>query len=298
MKKILFLAVATFALVACNNDGNYIDEPMAAQISATIGKSAVTRASETLWANGDTIGITMTGNNVSYVNMKYTTGGDGIFTGNPMYFKNHVDPMNLTAYYPYKGDEGTLPAFMEASTGADNQTSDKQPEFDFLYASLENVTGRTPNVEFTFAHKMSKITLIFKNGNSGTNVGKITSYTIEGLKLEGTFNPSTGECAAKTDASVAPLSITLPEGTVKNETAVPSLIVFPQVPTTVTLKIKDSENQDYVCNLSFGTNGIVSGNNYQYTITVSKTQLTVNSNITDWVDTRLASEAKSDDSDD
>ncbi|MDE6012267.1 MAG: fimbrillin family protein, partial [Prevotella sp.] len=231
------------------------------------------------------------------VNMKYTTGGNGKFTGPPMYFKNHIDPMNLTAYYPYKGDEGTLPALIEASTGADNQTSDKQPEFDFLYASLENITGSNPNVEFTFAHKMSKITFIFEDGNIGTDVRKITSYQIDGLILEGTFNPATGVCAAN---NVAPESLTMTTTGVEKGKQLPSLIVFPQATAgkTVTMKIKDSEKQDYACTLNFGDDGIVAGNNYQYTIKVSKTGLTVNSNITDWIDNRLASEAKSDDSDD
>lgn len=289
MKKILFLAAATFTLAACNNDDNYVDEPIAAQITATIAKSAVTRASGTSWTNGDEIGITMTGNNVSYVNQKYTTSaGDGIFTGPAMYFKNHIDQMTLTAYYPFTGDVDTSPAPIEVSTTAERQTSEEQPKFDFLYARLENVTGSTPNVEFKFSHQMSKITLIFKNGN-GADVNKITSYQIDGLILNGTFNTATGECAV-TNTTPAPLSIAM--GTVS------SLIVFPQATAdkAVTLKIKDKEDQDYACTLNFGDDGIVAGNNYLYTITVSKTGLSVNSSITDWntIDD-LESEAKSED---
>lgn len=299
MKKVLFLVVATFALVACNNDDNYVDEPIAAHISATIGKSAESRASETSWAEGDEIGITMTGNNVSYVNLKYTTGaGDGKFTGTTMYFKNHIDPLTLTAYYPYTGDEGTSPAIMEASTTAERQTSEDQPEFDFLYARLENVTGSTPNVEFTFSHQMSKLTFIFENGNDGTDVSKITSYTIDGLVLDGTFNAETGVCAV---TDVAPATLSIIPDKVENNVALPSLIVFPQITAgkNVRLKIHDSEGQDYTCPLSFGDDGIVAGNNYQYTIKVSKTELSVNSSITNWtlVEIKNGHEAKSDDSD-
>lgn len=289
MKKILFLAAATFTLAACNNDDNYVDEPITAQISATIEKSAVTRASGTSWANDDEIGITMTGNNVSYVNQKYTTSaGDGKFIGPAMYFKNHIDQMTLTAYYPFAGTEGTAPGIIETSTTFERQTTDEQPKFDFLYAKAENVTGCDPNVTFTFTHQMSKITLKFQNGN-GADVNKIASYQIDGLILNGTFNTATGECAV-TNTAPAPLSITM--GTVS------SLIVFPQATAgkTVKLKITDSDEQDYACTLNFGDDGIVAGNNYLYTITVSKTGLSVNSSITEWnpID-NLESEAKSED---
>lgn len=298
MKKVFLLAAAAMALVACSNDGNDVDEPVAVQITATIGKSALTRASDTSWESGDRIGITM---GDRYTNMAYTyttKDGNEIFTGTTMYFKNKTEPVTLTAYYPYMGIEDQTPAVVEASTSVERQTPEEQPKFDFLYAIKKNVTGAQPNVNLAFSHQMSKITLIFKNGNEGTEVSKITSYTIDGLILEGTFNPSTGMCAAKADVAAAPLSVTLPEGTVKHEEALPSLIVFPQATAgkTVTLKIKDNQDQDYACTLNFGDDGIVEGNNYLYTIKVSKTGLSVNSSITEWnpID-NLNSEAKSED---
>ena len=302
MKKLLFLAAATLSLAACNNnDDNYIDQPVEAHISATIGQSAVSRASETSWEEGDSIGISMTGNGINYVNLKYTTeAGNGIFTGTGMYFKTHIDPLTLIAYYPFTGSEDTTPEIVEVSTTADLQNPDGQPTFDFLYANLENVTGRNPNVEFTFAHKMSKISLIFKNGNVGTDISRITSYQIDGLILEGTFNPLTGVCSANADADPSTLALTIPAGTLTKGDELSPIIVFPQATAgkTVTLRIHDNEEQDYICKLDFGTEGLVSGNNYLYTITVSKTGLTVNSTIADWEYKELGSEAKSDDSDD
>ena len=279
MKKIFLLAAAVMALAACNNADNDVDGPVAAKVTATIGQSALTRASETLWANGDKIGITM---GDRYTNVPYTTAGNGVFTGDTMYFKNKTEPVTLTAYYPFAGTKGTAPGLIEASTIADNQTTDKQPEFDFLYARKENATGSEPNVNFTFSHRMSKLTLIFKNGNNGTDVGKLTSYQIDGLVLDGTFDTTTGVCAAN---NVAPESLSMATTGVESGKQLPSLIVFPQATAgkTVTLKIKDNENQDYACTLNFGNDGIVSGNNYQFTITVNKTGLIVNtSTIIDW----------------
>ncbi|MDE6647185.1 MAG: fimbrillin family protein, partial [Prevotella sp.] len=119
MKKIFLLAAAVMALAACNNADNDVDGPVAAKVTATIGQSALTRASETLWANGDKIGITM---GDRYTNVPYTTAGNGVFTGAAMYFKNKTEPVNFTAYYPYVGTEGSVPGLVEASTIADNQT--------------------------------------------------------------------------------------------------------------------------------------------------------------------------------
>lgn len=285
MKKYLLLAAAMMALAACNNDDNYVDQPVAAQITATIGESVVSRASNDKWAEDDRIGITMIESNGEnrYVNMEYIIEStDGKFTGTTMYFKNKKDPVTLTAYYPFAGTEGTSPEAIVASTIAENQTSEEQPKLDFLYVKMESVMGTNPNVRFMFSHQMSKLTLIFKNGNDGTDVSKITSYQIDGLLLDGTFNTATGVCTAKSEAEAQPLTVAF---TAKDGDAMSSLILFPQATDnkTVRLTISDSEGQDYACTLNFEDNRIESGNNYQFTITVNKTGLIVNAlTITDW----------------
>lgn len=286
MKKLILITAAALALAACDkNDDNPSSSPVAAQISATIGKSVVSRATDTDWAKGDRIGISMTGRNVSYLNIEYVTDdGDGNFSGTSMFFNNHIDPITITAYYPFSGSGGTAPATLTASTTDVLQTAVEQPKFDFLYARKENVTGSNPIVNLAFSHMMSKITLIFVKGNDGTDVSKITSYTISGLVLDGSFDPVTGVCATTDGAQAEPISMVLPEGTVKDGVALSPLIVFPQKPATdqVKLKIKDSDNQDYACSLNFGTDGLVAGNNYQFTVKVSKTGLSVKYSITDW----------------
>lgn len=290
MKKFILLAAVAISLSACTNEDNYIDEPVAAQISAAIGGSDLSRARDISWDEGDNIGISMSDR---YINMQYTTeNGDGAFTGTPMFFKNKVDPMILTAYYPYTGTEGESPAIIEASTTTERQTADEQPLFDFLYDKKENVTGTDPNVKFTFKHMMSKLTLTFITGNGGTNVIKITSCEINGFVLEGTFNPVTGECAANADTPSAALNLT---PTVTNDKVQLSLILFPQTVDKVTMKITDSEAQGYSGELKFNGNLLESGNNYLYTIKVSKTGLKVEKcEITNWIDTKLGSDAFSD----
>lgn len=293
MKIIYIIAAATIALSACSNDTeNYVDEPIAAHISASIGNSSVTRAADTSWGAGDEIGVTMGGR---YANIKYTTEeGNGDFEGTPLYFKNKREPVTLIAYYPFAGTEGTALDVIEESTPGTRQFSDEQAKFDFLFAKKENVTGLNPEVKFDFSHMMSKITLIFKKG-TGADVNNISSYTIEGLVLKGTFNPSTGECAAQSVDTEA-IDIDLTEVNIVSGESVNPLIVFPQNPAadSILLKITDNEDQDYACYLNFGNDGLMSGNNYQFTITVNKTGLIVDkSTISDWDKKPLDNDANS-----
>ncbi|MDE7381479.1 MAG: fimbrillin family protein [Muribaculaceae bacterium] len=298
MKNYILFAAAALSLSACNSDDNYFDESVSVQINATIGESAQSRASDDMWDKGDNIGVTMSDR---YVNLKYVTeNGDGTFSGTTMYFQNKVESLTLTAYYPYSGTEGQAPDIIEVTTSGDRQTPAEQLKFDFLYAVKENVSASNPNVNLSFSHMMSKLTFIFKNGNDGTDVSKITSYEIDGLILDGTFNPLSGVCAANSNSDDSPIVITLAEGTVQHDKELPPLIIFPQNigNKTVKMKIHDSENQDYICELKFGDNGIVSGNNYKFTITVKKTGLSIHTAITDWKTEDLGGNAQSDDSDD
>lgn len=287
MKKIYILAAASLALAACSNndDINSIDEPIEAKISASIGISTGTRTSGSSWSNGDAIGITMDGR---YYNLKYATpAGDGKFNGTAMYFLNKRDPVNITAYYPFKGEEGSDSGVIQATTGSLQQAEDIQHDIDFLFAGKENVTGANPEVNFEFSHRMSQVTLTFKKGNDGTDVSKIISYEIEGLIMDGSFNTLTGDCAADDASEPETLKIDLAEGTVVNGIALPSVIIFPQTADNdqVTLKITDSLGQEYSCKLNFKDNRLASGNNYQWTIIVNKTELSIgNFTISDWLD--------------
>lgn len=289
MNKYILLATAALALTACEAEDNQIDDPVAAQISANIGDDR-SRASDIKWDNGDVIGVTMSGR---YFNMAYSTeNGDGAFEGTVMYFRNKQDLVTISAYYPFTGTEGETPGVIVTSTESERQTASEQTKFDFLYAVKENVSGANPNVDLLFRHQMSKLTLTFVNGNKGTEVGLITSYSIEGLVQDGSFDTETGICSITSGAPAKTLSFTFPEGTVKEGVALSPLILFPQNPGAdqVRLRLSDSQGQDYACTLSFGPDGLVAGSNYQFTIKVSKTGLTVNPTIAPWEDGIIADE--------
>jgi hypothetical protein len=269
MRKIYFFAAVALALAACDNDDKYADnEPVAARITANIGNSVSSRAAGTAWATGDKIGITThRGSESKYVNMEYTTeNGDGKFTGTPMYFQDAQAEVTFTAYYPFTGSEGTAPAIVENNTRAEQQTPGNQPKFDYLWDSRVGKKGQ-PNINFEFAHKMSKITMTFQDGE-GTQVNKIESYSFDGLVLEGTFNPATGEAKAK---EMEAETLTLNVDNVISGSARPSIIVYPQATSgKVVLRIV-KDNQTYKCELTFAGGELKAGTDYQYTITLNKT---------------------------
>lgn len=282
------------SLTSCSSDepAGMDDAPVAAQITATIGDHVATRAANNSWSNGDKIGITTLREGVSrYINMEYTTDGSGVFSGSPMYFQDKTVPVTFTAYYPFTGNEGTEPGTISAKTNAENQTPDKQPLIDFLYDQKTSIKGSDPKVNFIFAHKMSKLTLTFKNG-TGADVGKITSYEIEGLTLDGTFDPATGVATVNQDADAKTLAMNV-SGVVSGQ-SVPSLILFPQHTgdKTVMLHINTNDNQRYGCQLTFSGGDIASSKDYQYTITVNRTGLNIEkSTIADWTPEELSGEA-------
>lgn len=304
MKKIFILAAAAFALTACDqNDDNPALSSAPVQIFASIGESAPSRAVDNEWAEGDKIGITLVtaGDRVMHCNMEYTTDAkSNAFTGNDMYFYR---PMILTAYYPFAGSEGTAPEVFEVTTGADMQTAEMQATYDFLWDQQSDyeVVDARPQVNFSFEHKMSKVTLTLNAGNDVTDLSKVVAYQIEGLVLDGTFDPATGVAKIKDESESAVLKMDMADG-VTSGTALTPLILFPQTPEgNVTLRIFSNELdneellQQYSCTLSFGNGSLEPGKNYIYTITVSKTGLKVNAGITNWDDEDMESNASSSD---
>lgn len=290
MKKIILLAAAALSLVACNTEDFNIEDPVAAQISATIGESGMSRASNDTWDAGDSIGVTMSGR---YTNLKYITeAGNGEFDGKQMYFKNKVETVSISAYYPYYGSEDQMPGVIEASTTSEHQTDDAQKRIDFLYAAKENVSGAEPDIKLAFSHRMSKLSLTFVNGNAGADVSKLKSCMISGLLTDGTFNTSTGVCMANSDSQATDLNVILTPASEKTNT---SLILFPQsLPGKVMLHITDSEDQEYSCELKFTDNTLSAGYDYQFNIKVNKTELVIDkSSIAEWFEEGHTADAES-----
>lgn len=268
-------AMLTLAFTACsNNEIENLEEPVAAQFSASISDAIETRALGTLWDKGDVIGITASDNNdmaAKYTNIQYTTAnGDGNFTGTAIYFQN-TGNVTFSAYYPFTGTAGTAAGTISSDTKVTNQAVDKQKNIDYLYASVEDKSYKEKTVAFQFDHKMSEITLTFKAGTD-VDLDNITKYTISGLKMEGSFNTATGEATATANAAE---DLTMSGSCLSGgEAAVDPVILYPQAATNVKLSIT-LDGQKYGCDLTIDGSVLKAGTNYTFTITVNKEKLTV-----------------------
>lgn len=271
--KTRFFALAALALTlaACNNDNeNLNDGPVAAQFIADITPATRVNSEGTDWTDGDRIGITGAGcSNVPYVR----ESGQFVPDGTTIYFQD-TETHTFHAYYPYQAEGGTV----TVSTAAGKQGAD----IDFLFASGATGDTHNPTVSFTgdhaFHHCMSLIKFTFKAGDGvDFSQEKPASYTLSGLKHEGTFDTTTGTTAV-TAENESPITMQLGGATTSQ------LIILPQEVTTSPGLSVAYNDETYTITLPQPSTGkFDTGYAYTYTITLNNQSITVESpEITPW----------------
>lgn len=274
--KTRFFAFAALALTlaACNNDNeNLNDGPVAAKFIADITPATRVNSEGTEWTEGDRIGVTGAG----FTNVPYKREY-GMFMpdGTVIYFDD-TETHTFHAYYPYQPDGGTVTVI----TTADKQGSG----IDFLFASGATGDTHNPTVEFTgdhaFQHCMSLIKFTFKAGDGIIFNGmEPASYTLGGLKHEGTFDTATGATAV-TAAANSPINMQL------NGATASQVIILPQK-VTIPLDLSVSYNgQSYKATLKLPetptANFYAAGYAYTYNITLNNKDIEVSEpTITPW----------------
>ena len=260
--KTRFFAFAALALTlaACNNDNeNLNDGPVAAQFIADITPATRVNSEGTDWTDGDRIGVTGAG----FTNVPYKREyGMFVPDGTVIYFDD-TETKTFNAYYPYQAEGGTV----TVSTAADKQGTG----IDFLFASGATGNTHNPTVSFTgdhaFHHCMSLIKFTFKAGDGLIFNGmEPASYTLGGLKLEGTFDTATGTTAV-TAAAESPITMQLGGATTSQ------VIILPQEVNS-SLELKVSYNgQSYVAQLKLPAtptaNFYTAGYAYTYNVTLN-----------------------------
>lgn len=288
MNKYLCLAATALLLAACTNDEALTTVPdgeVALKVNAAISGIA-TRATGTTWATGDRIGLTTTSDTkTKYSNVPYAYNGSAfVADGTDIYFQDTQTAV-FSAYYPYSAEAGVV----SKTITADDQAAGSQPQIDYLFASGATASKASPTVNFTgeqaFNHCMSQVTLTFINGDDVELDGVLTSYTLGGLVMDGSFDTATGKAQA-TGTQPADLTITLTDVTTTAEgeyTAAP-LILFPQLAAQAGISVTVND-EIYTAMLIIPAGALQAGNNYTFPVTVSKTGLTVGSAaINDWTD--------------
>lgn len=279
MMKIRHFALAALAIsmAACTSDNENMntDGPVAAQFIADITPATRVNSEGTEWTEGDRIGVTGAG----FTNVPYKREyGMFVPDGTVIYFDD-TETHTFHAYYPYQAEGGTV----TVSTAADKQGTD----IDFLFASGATGDTRNPTVEFTgdhaFKHCMSLIKFTFKPGDGIMfSETEPASYTLGGLKIEGTFDTATGTTAV-TAAANSPITMQL------NGATASQVIILPQE-VTIPLDLSVYYNgQSYKATLKLPetptANFYTAGYAYTYNITLNNKDIEVSEpTITPWKD--------------
>lgn len=269
----------------------------AAVITASIGKAdnvASTRASNTVWDAGDCIGISASSERgkTNYVNIRYKTDGsvfhpvpDATGEDNTLYFQD-TSPTEFTAYYPCEGVNGTKPGsegiLTKEITAADQSTANL-PTIDYLWAR-QTAQSSSPEVDFLFSHRMSRVILNFKAGAGVVFPADGPTYTLTGVATAGTFDTSTGEAKATGTASTLenlPTTITggQPTGTV---------ILWPQAANALRLQLTlDGTTFGAALTFPAGTAGeaLAPATSYTFNVNVERAGIKIEkADIKDWTD--------------
>ena len=275
-------AALALALAACNNDNETLNttDPVAARFTAEITPATRVNSEGTDWTDGDRIGVTGAG----FTNVPYKReNGKFVTDGTTIYF-NDTETKTFNAYYPYQAEGGTV----SVNTAADKQGTG----IDFLFASGATGNTHNPEVSFTdktaeggadnsFHHCMSLIKFTFKAGDGLIFNGmEPASYTLGGLKHEGTFDTATGTTAV-TEAAESPITMQLSGATTSQ------VIILPQeVSTSLDLTVSFN-GLDYTTTLPNPSkpeaNQFSAGYAYTYNITLSNKGVEVSeAQITPW----------------
>ena len=305
------ILAAGLLLGACSNDNEPTDNAngVAAVFTTNLDGRVQTRMADEEWAEDDAIGIfslndemegvTIDGveqsNNA--VNLKYTRSSNDWDGGTTAFrFKNPADAkVTFRAYYPYTADtditdgtggkkEGTI-AFE-----ATDQSLAGQVKFDFLFADKDGEgkesagSKNSLNVNFQFAHSMTKIIIVLKaDGSSVKDLGTMEP-TLKGLKAKGTFSLANGVAALAGDAEVVDLLLSNQTETTNTATQQSFVAIVPPQTASADVYLTIASGSDsYLSARILSGKELAAGKCYTVTITVKKLELVVeSSDITPW----------------
>ena len=199
MTKFFALALLAGAMVSCSTEDtapSTQNDKVAVQFTG--GISVNTRAAGLAWADGDMIGIFMTGtkqplsadaikegvDNVCYQS-NGSIGFSPVSGGKTIFFPIDGD-VDFYSYYP----QTTVNDYKVALNMADQKS---QEAIDFMYAKTTGCNKAKPQVDLKFNHKLSKLVLNVQPGNGLTedDLNKLT-VTIKDQNTTATFNLADG----------------------------------------------------------------------------------------------------------
>lgn len=226
MKNFYSLALASVAMMtsftACNNDAEEISiRENEIRLTSEITPSRVTSLDyqSTQIAEGQQIGVTITGAQEKHQNVAWNVGKNGALTntGNPVFWGD--GQATITAYHPFHQTwTGTSHQF---SVSTDQSTDTGYSNSDLLWTSTTASIAVVP-VNLKFAHLLSKINVTLSSDEMEDLSN--TTICICGSKITTTFNPTSGDVSEASDIQEIKASVTTEEAYTASAILVPQTI--------------------------------------------------------------------------
>lgn len=188
-------------LTSCSNDDVLEGQPLDGRTPITLTSSVATRSvSQTLQddqiAKGVDVGVFAQSNATAIENgdnNRLTADGAGAFTGETMYFPEEGG-VSIYAYAPYNSTwDGQLNSNNEFTVPADQSTDEGYLAADLILGTPSTgnpVASTTDAIQLNFKHKLTKLNLDFKLGESGVD---LKGATVSVTNVLGTTTVNVGE---------------------------------------------------------------------------------------------------------
>lgn len=253
-KTILNLLLFLACMSSCSkNDSFEKTEELSNPVTVSF-MTNISRVTGSSWENNDPVGISATGTDVTYTNVKYLSDASGKFTVpegvQPICFKNK-NPMSFTAYYPYSDNNGTVSV----------NTLENNSDCNFIWAKADNVQySETPTVNLQFDHSMAELRIVV-SAQDGASLESFKNMTVSGLKHDGNFTTADGKAAVLADAQAKDWDILLTEANGKLEF---KGYVLPQAISDLSIRVNSASH-----NITFDNNSFEAGLYYTINVTVN-----------------------------
>lgn len=296
MKKFILPAalIAVCAIiVSCEKDNTPVNNDGTVRFTsgatATQTRVAISPQNESVWEEGDPVGIYMVNNGTSDVlenaeNIKYTASEAGALTSFTSAVQAIYYPLDETkkadfiAYHPYKE---TLSGFVYP-VDVSNQTS--QTGIDLMWAAADKQgagyskeDGRNnTSVDLAFDHQLAKLRM--KVTKAPNVLGEIVKVNINGMNTTASFDLKgsgglTGMGNAKSFEAC-----TVTAGSVYEAILLP----IGSLDATHTVTFTTDKNETYTWSMYKQIAELKTGKIYTYDITVAKYIIEVTGNINSW----------------
>ena len=290
MKKTILFGLAAAMLVTACSEEDDLRQGIAGE-GITFTSSVMSRATDTSFEAGDTIGVSMyteSGFVGNATNVQYTTADNsGLFTStNPMTWgaAGSAETVDFKGVYPYKaGAVADGKYSFTLATGKGASLSDN----DVMYSSMTDVAVGSKNVNLTFKHKLVKVVMQVYDQNRNLLPG--ATVKINNQQTSGTLNLADGTVTSTGTADATLDFASNPEVEGEYQT-----IVMPSAATQGRVITITYNNVDYPCPVDMyafdsGKKVIFSATlNPDGTVSPGET-VTVSANVEKWEEEKVTS---------